>query len=285
MKNKELRWKYYNHALLPTCAPHEEADVESLKHKAIWKTYKPKRLFFARWVSHFDCGYETGWWYCILDEPFDITTIKSKRRRIINQAIKNFDVRIIDVNIYAEQMFNIHIAAWKSYHKTGKPSIKKDRFCEEIKQWKNIVFGAFDKENNQLAAYYLVKVNPTHIDLITLKSDPAFEKKRVNHAIMFFVYNYFREDIKQGKYLCGGSRNIYHKTNYQAFREEYFGFRKAYTHLHIQYAPFIAILIKLLYPFRKIICKLPLAIVNQINGILLMEEICRKQRKYSKNFN
>jgi hypothetical protein len=276
---KELNWRYYNHALLPNCTPHEEADVEILKSKSFWKQFMPNRPLFACWTSHFDCNYETGWWYCILDKPFDINALSSNRRSKINQAIRNFNVCIIDVKKYAKQMFNVHQSAWKTYYKTGTFDIEQECFCNEVEQWKELVFGAFDKESNQLAAYYKVKINPTYIELVTLKSNPDLEKKRVNLAIMYFVYNYFRKDIEQGKYLCGGSRNIYHQTNFQEFRENNFGFRKAYTHLHIQYAPFIAPIVKILYPFRKIIKKFPFTFTNRLSGVLLLEEVCREQRK------
>jgi hypothetical protein len=250
-----------------------------LKNKTIWKQFKPNHPLLACWTTHFDCNYETGWWYCILDKPFDINTLSSNRRTKIKQAIKNFEIRVIDVKEYANQMFNVQQSAWKTYHKTGTFDTERKCFCKEVEQWKDLVFGAFDKESNQLAAYYRVKVNPSYIELITIKSNPDFEKKRVNLAIMFFVYNYFSKDIEQGKYLCGGSRNVYHQTNFQEFRENNFGFRKAYTHLHIQYAPFVSPLIKLLYPFKKIIKKLSFTFTNQISGVLLMEEICRNQRK------
>ena len=32
-----LGWKYYNHAMIPDCAPHENADMEPLKNGEIWK--------------------------------------------------------------------------------------------------------------------------------------------------------------------------------------------------------------------------------------------------------
>ena len=66
------KWKYYNHAMIPMAAPHEEIDVEP--NKKFWKDNK--KALFARWTSEFDCGYETNWWYVIKDEPFDITTLK-----------------------------------------------------------------------------------------------------------------------------------------------------------------------------------------------------------------
>ena len=279
LQNTKARlWRYYNHALLPNCAPNEEVDFESLNDKTIWKQFLPYRPLLACWTTHFDCGYDTGWWYCIMDKPFDLSSLSSNRRTKMNQALRNFNVHIIDVKEYAEQMFDVHISAWKTYHKTGTFDTEKDLFCKEVKQWQEIVFGAFDKESNCLAAYYRVKVNPAHIDLVTLKSMPSFEKKRVNLAIMYVVYNFFRKDIEQGKFLCGGSRNIYHQTNFQEFREKNFGFRKAYAHLHIQYAPFISFLVKIMYPFRKMIRKIPFKVANQISGVLWMEEICRKQK-------
>jgi len=279
------KWKYYNHALISNCAPHEEADVELLKDKSVWKKYKPNRPLFACWTTHFDCGYETGWWYCILDKTFEIDSISSNRRTKLKQAIKNFDVSIIDVKEYAIQMYQIHKSAWETYHKTGNFNTEQDRFCKDVIEREGIVFGAFDKEKKQLAAYYLVKKNDTYIELVTLKSNPIFERKRVNLAIMYFVYQYFKKEIEQGKYLCGGSRNIYHQTNFQEFREKNFGFRKAYAHLHIQYAPFIKPFIKIIYPFRKIIKKLPFTIANQISGLLMMEEINKKCFRLSINKN
>ena len=33
----ELKWKYYNHALLPTTAPHEKVDEEVIKQGKLWK--------------------------------------------------------------------------------------------------------------------------------------------------------------------------------------------------------------------------------------------------------
>ena len=279
LENKELKWRYYNHALLPICAPHEEPDIEVLKEKNFWKTFKPNRPLFACWTTHFDCEYKTDWWYCILDKPFDISTLKSRRQTRLNQALNYFDIRIIDVALYAEQMFNVHKISWETYHHTGKFHDNKDLFCKEVKNWKDLVFAAFDKETGEMATYYRVKVKTTHIDLVTLKTNPRFEQKRVNQAIMFFVYEYFRKDIEEGKYLCGGTRNIYHQTNFQEFRERNFGFRKAYVNLHLQYAPCIGLIINLLYPFRKILGKMSFKIANQINGVLFMEEICRKQRK------
>ena len=30
-------WRYYNHAAIPTCAPHEEPELTPIKNGSIWK--------------------------------------------------------------------------------------------------------------------------------------------------------------------------------------------------------------------------------------------------------
>lgn len=34
---KDIKWKYYNHALLPTTAPHEKVDETLITSGALWK--------------------------------------------------------------------------------------------------------------------------------------------------------------------------------------------------------------------------------------------------------
>jgi hypothetical protein len=138
-------WCYYNHALLPGTAPHEEADVTALDKKETWKPEGGRHPIFARWTSHFDCG------------------------------------------------------------------------------------------SDKLAAYAYVRMNSNWINMPVLKASPAFEKLGVNAALVHGLCEYFKEDLAKGKYICDGERNIYHSTNFQSYLEKYFGFRKAYCHLHLRY--------------------------------------------------
>ena len=85
-------WKYYNHAYIPAGAPHEEPDMKLLKDGSIWKLTKNKAML-ARWTTNFDCGYETEWWYCIKDTPFEPEKLSSKRRYEITKAERNFEVK------------------------------------------------------------------------------------------------------------------------------------------------------------------------------------------------
>ena len=89
------QWFYYNHAALPQTPPHIEPDTTCIETGEIWKIPGGSPLL-ARWTTDFDCGYETNWWYVIKESPFDISTLKAKRRYEINKGIKNF--RVVEIN-------------------------------------------------------------------------------------------------------------------------------------------------------------------------------------------
>lgn len=106
-------WRYYNRALIPSTAPHE--DVIPLE-KGCWSGWGIKKIpLFARWTTEFDCGYETNWWYVIKDTPFNISELKAKRRYEINKGTKNFDVRIINPIDYVEEIYAVFSAAYSSW--------------------------------------------------------------------------------------------------------------------------------------------------------------------------
>lgn len=89
----ELKWFYYNHALLPTTAPHEKVDEEVIKQGKLWKKKWGGIPLLIRWTTDFDCPQKTEWWYCIKDSIFDISLLKSNERYKINKGKKNFNIK------------------------------------------------------------------------------------------------------------------------------------------------------------------------------------------------
>lgn len=61
-------WKYYNHAAIPTVAPHENPDITPIEDKSIWQL--DGKPLLARWTTDFDLDRETNWWYIIRRAPF-----------------------------------------------------------------------------------------------------------------------------------------------------------------------------------------------------------------------
>ena len=272
-------WKYYNHAMVPTTAPNETPDTHPIESGAIWKAGGGTPLL-ARWTTNWDCGHETNWWYVIKDEPFDIEALKSKRRYEVNKGNKNFDVRIINPCEYKEDLLKVRIEAFSAYPSKYRPSVVKEKFLKEVDDWdKYDVFGAFSKETNEISGYALLKMqNDNFLNFTVLKTVPAMEKFAVNAALVYGIVNHYEEFLKSGGIICDGSRSINHETHFQDYLEKYFGFRKAYCNLHVQYNPKIKWLIKLMFPVRKTLNSFDgIGIIHSINSVLKMEEICRSE--------
>ena len=156
-------WKYYNHAAIPTTAPHIDVDISPIDDNRIFQTEEKPLL--ARWTSDWDCGYETNWWYVIKDKPFDISKLKSKRRYEINKGNKNFAVKEIVPAEWCEDIFKVTLAAYETYPESYRPQISHDEFVVEVKKWNfHKTYGAFSIEDNTLCGYACLIKDGQYID-------------------------------------------------------------------------------------------------------------------------
>lgn len=282
-------WKYYNHAAVSTVAPHEIPDLTPIKDKTIWKIDGKKPLL-ARWTTEYDCPEETNWWYVVKDSIFDILKIKSKRRSEINKGIRRFDVFLINPNEYAEELYRVQVQAFAAYPAKYRPTVNKHDFIESVNQtWtkENVcVYGAFYKESGELCGYSLLQKNGECWTFNVQKTNPQYEKHGINAALVNKIVCDFNEKVGKGEvsYICDGERNILHETAFQSYLIKYFEFRKAFCKLNIKYNPKIGWVVKILYPFRKIIKMFKnVKFVHKLLAVFTMEEIVRSQKKCRKN--
>lgn len=275
------KWKYYNHAMIPTVAPHEEIDVEPFNNKQFWKDNK--KALLARWTSEFDCGYETNWWYVIKDEPFDINALKSSYRYKINKGIKNFDIRIINPIDYIDELFEVFIEAFASWPAKYRPQFTYGHAIELAQKLsadsKMICFGASYRETGELCGFMQAPTYETYTELQVQRVKPAYEKLQINAALVYgLIANNAKKLQTSNFYILDGARSISHETSFQDYLEKYFGFRKAYCKLHIAYNPKVKWIIKVIYPFRKKLYRFDeIGFIHLINSVLYMEELCRSE--------
>lgn len=273
-------WKYYNHAAVPTTAPHEETNMIPINDGSIWNIQGGTPLL-VRWTTDFDCGYETNWWYVIKDTPFDISTIKSKYRYKINKGNKNFLVREITAAEWSEEIYKVAVAAYKTYPKSYRPNIEYDAFVEGVKSWNFYkVYGAFSVEDNALCGYVCLRKEALYIDFCVMKAIPEREKLELNAAMVYKVLDEHNEFLGSGGYICDGARCILHETAFQEYLEKNFGFRKAYCHLNVIYNPKYSWVVGVSYKFRKLLNKLDFVpVIRKATALLKMEEINRGEYK------
>lgn len=273
-------WKYYKSTLIPSSAPHEAVNTDYIFDGSVWK--KHPEVLLARWTTDYDCGYETNWWYEIKDEPFDISKLSSKYRYKINKGTKQFDVHKINPSEYKDELYRVQVAAYSAYPAKYRPHVDYKSFIDSTEKW-NVytTYGVFNKEDNLLVGYSLLETNGNCINYSVHKTNPEYEKKQVNAALIYKVLLEYDEFLRDGGYICDGARNISHETSFHEYLEKYFGFRKAYCKLHIAYNPKIKWAVKLLYPFRKILRRFDfIGRVHQINSVLKMQELVREGQKF-----
>lgn len=268
-------WQDYSIALIPTTPPHENPKLENLNNQNLWKS----KRFLVRYTTDFDCGHETNWWHLIKDDEMDISSLKKKRRYEINSGLNNFDVKKISSKEFAEQIYLVHDAAFKNY-KTSEQGITKEDFiavCLKHHSKKEVeYYGAFDKESGELAAYAINIVYEEYVNFSSMKFTPKYLTKKVSAALVFIMLVDYLNTQKK-KYVSDGERSIRHITNFQDYLIKYFGFRKAYCKLNIQYRPTVNIAVKTLYPFRNIIKKVSnnISPLSDVSSLLDMEQIRR----------
>jgi hypothetical protein len=278
MKEKKVDiegWKYYNHAAVPTCAPHEEPNLEPIKNGLIWKMEGNPLL--ARWTSDWNCEYETNWWYTVQDKPFNIMSLNANNRKKITRGLKHFNCMPINPCEYAEDMADIALNDFETYPVEYRPKVSRDDLIEDYKNWNYITHGAFDINDGKLCAFHGIKDNGTWYEMIQGKSLPEKQNDQVNAALIYTYVMDISKDYKNGKYLTNGQRNLNHKTNFNENLCDRYGFRKVYCRLHVAYNPKIKWIVKIAYPFRKMLIKLDnQRLFHNLNVVLKMEELVRE---------
>lgn len=277
-------WEYYNHALIPTTAPHVTPDTSWMKDRKKWRELADGRHpLFARWTTDFDCQEETQWWYCIKDDLFDLSSLKYKRRRVINQGLQWVEVKLIMPCEFSEQMAEIQLAARLGYGEILDIEAEKEALIQEFASVKdpktmgNREFtGAFLRETGEMIGYGIYEIYKDWVDQSVIKTHPDYLKYNVNAALVYFAVERYMGDEFSVKYISNGSKNIFHKTNYHDYLIKYFGFRKVYCRLHIRYCLGMGIIVKVLYPFRRFFSGMTEHhLFRQASAILYMEEIHR----------
>lgn len=274
-------WKYYNYALTSKLSPHEQPNLSELDSN--WSSLaNGNKPLFATWTEEFDCGFETSWWYCICDKPFDIASLKAKRRNVINNGIKYCDVKIVNPLDYFEDLYEMYEECQNTYPTKNRKDLTKDEYKEYLLNLNNAsevdFYACFLKEDGKCVGYAVVTNHEHYVDFTSQKARPEYEKYQVNAALVNAVLNHYKDVLSRDYYICDGSRNINHETRFQDFLEKYFGFRKAYCFLKIKYKPLVKVVVYLLYPIRRIIGKFDgIKSIHLVNSLLLMEQ-CKRNK-------
>ena len=271
-------WQYYNHAAIPTVAPHEIPDLTPLKDGSIWHI-RGKKPLLVRYTTDWDCGYATGWWYLIREAPFDISTLSSNSRKHIKEAFRKVRVERIDPEEYVDALYECYHRAYLGYMQADNEDSYESfkRRCERSSLLGLEFWAGFALDSGKLIGYLMTGPHEDWAEIYTSKFHPDYLKLRVSDALYAFVLDYYLNG-QHKKYVSSGTRSINHVTNTQEYKEQHFGYRKCFCRLHIVYRPCYKLIFKTLFLFRGLVFVLGRRniLIHRIAAVLKMAEIARK---------
>lgn len=235
---------------------------------------KAHRACMLRNVYDWDCGKGTNFWEVINDSPWDISDLPSKTRNQVRRSLRDCDIRKITVQeLIKFNGYYVFVKAFERYRDVAVKIPSREIWESTLNQNDSTdVWGVFLKETDTLIAWGINSIKDNRVYYNTLKAIPEMMNKHYPYfGLLYTMNNYY---LKEQGYMSvsDGARSVTGHSNIQPFLEKNFLFRKAYCNMRLYYTWWLEPIIKILYPFRRIITYLP------VKNILKFEEINRQCR-------
>jgi len=255
-------WQLYRRSLVPaTTVPCYRRLSEESARELMRKSSAP----LIRYSSD-PCDEPTEWWYTICDR-YDPGSLSGKTRNKINKGRRDCRIAIVEAGWLESNGYSCYVAAHTRYE--GVRPAPEHVWREEVRAsaggpveyWAIFV-------GEKLAGYCKCVVEGDQVATAAGKYDPAFFKHRtVNGLVGAQLEHYVRD---QGRTVTNGNRAILHDTNIQEFLFDH-GFRKQFCRLNVHYSAGLGLAVRGLYPWRRLVSKLP-GKADPVKALLLQEE-------------
>lgn len=224
----------------------------------------------ARWFTR--TSDEPGrYWYVVCDR-YDFDGLSGKMRTKIRRAYKDCAVRSVSADWIADHGYDCYAAAFGRY-KIGRP-IKREHF-ERIQR--SCVGGPYSFFcafiGQKLVGFAKCVTLDDYVAMVSFRIHSEYNSSRPAYALLDTV---LRACVTEGrKPLGNGFQSLYDRTNMQDFVLQ-FGFRRVYCDLQVFYRDTLGLAIRALFPFRRVIDRLPSrSPLPAVQSLLAQEEIRR----------
>lgn len=259
----------YNHCFMKKGDPSSIDEFNTFK-----KLFKQSKALMGRYLINFDDITDCGYYYIIFDKYVPLTMMKKKQRYEIKKGLSNYQVvELSDCD--CKEMYRVYLDASLRYH-----NFQCDEFEQYVKKldfYNSKVYGAKNIHTNSIDGYIVIKNTDKITEISSLKLVPEALERNVSHALIYHIIEKHFKDIGEGGFIHNGAVALVHDTNMQEFLIHKFNFRKAYCRIKMIYRFPMGVLVKILYPFRKIIYKFKC--LKLVSGVLLLEEFSKKSKK------
>ncbi len=265
------RFKLYKGVWVDTYPPHLSQKFSAVEMHEVLKHKRGGNML--RNTFDWDVSEETSFWYVIKDTFGGLEELSSKKRNQVKKSLKTYDVRRVTPEEILEIGLPIYNAAIESY-KVKIDTITKEQFEGRIQSsvdsGKADFWVVYEKTTNSAVALAINTVYDDCCEYNTMKADPKYMRNSTYpyYGLIYEMNKYYLEE-KSLKYVNDGARSITNHSNIQSMLIDVFNFRKAYCQLQIEYRWWFGAIVKILYPFRKIIPSL------KVRSILNMESMRR----------
>ena len=259
-----MAFTLYKHAWVFAGAETDEPRLSNEECRALLR----KGGWMVRNCYDFDCGEETGFWCVVKDGFGGMEELSSKMRNQVRRSMSNYEFRKMTREELLALGYPVHKAAAEGYKvKAAVPT--EEEFRNDVMNGpENEYWGAFDKGDGHLAAFAKNIVFEQLCDYSVMKALPDELSRYPYYGLIYTMNEYYLRECGL-KYVNDGARSITGHSNIQPFLMQKFNFRKAYCRLRVVYKPWMALVVKMLYPFRKWV---PMAAVR---SLLNQEEMTR----------
>lgn len=267
-----IEWVYKQGALIPNSSPHCSIVLTEEEQKSL---LKHTRAYFLRWTDSFDMK-ESSFWYIIKDSCEKIEKLSSNTRSKIRRGEKRSVVRVIDKKTIRDEGYETYLLASIKYDTFEDIMTEKEfvNYIDKLDENKYQFWGVYDGQTNKLIAYSQNQIYDNVCFYEEMFFHPDYLKNYISYLLIYEMNRYYLER-KSFKYISDGARSMSHNTNIHHFLIDKFNFRKAYCRLNIVYRWDVGLVVKILYPFRKIVEKLDSGFFKRLYVLLKHEKLRR----------
>lgn len=268
-----IKWRYSQHGLFPLSPLSIQSKPSSFDAR---KLLKETGAWYIRWESDFNRAGVCVWWHVIKDVFHELGDLPKKTRYMIRKASRKYEARPVHRDEILRAGYGVYQSAYRRY-KTHEPMFSSSDFYRAVKNLpeETEFWGVYKKGSDVLLGFSENYVENKTCFYVTMWLDPKSMSDFSGYLLFHEMELHYLKERKF-RYVSDGARSLSHHTNIHDFLIKKFGFRKVYANLHVEYAPWLRIIVKLIYPFRSVIERVPLYIFKTASILLKQEELRRR---------
>ncbi len=269
-------WMKYRGALIPAAAmPVYAAVAPAEARRALRRT----GALFLRYSAR-RSETTTNWWHVVC-RRYDFGSVSASTRSKIRRGLKRFAIRRVPAAWLADNGYDCHRRSYQRY--AGASPLEPEQFRRFVRSLDGQpvfdVWGCW--RGGELLGYVICLRETGGVFLHTVDITPAGLRDYAAYAMIHTLLDYYVNE--KGVPVSNGTRSIAHATRMQDFLLK-FGFEREYCELGVIYRPEVALIVRLLYPFRNVLKRgkrVPL--IRQLSSVLFQEQLVREQQGRARN--